>query len=355
MLTRRSIQQQTEWAALLRDLPQPHVLQSWQWGEFKSRWAWQADRVAWFQGDTPVAAAQILSRPIPYTPYRFWYVSKGPIFDYQNLTLTETVLTALEQYARQQRAMFVKIDPDVVIARHEAASSDGAGQAIAWLLLRRGWRFSPEQIQVRNTIVLDLTPDEATLLAQMKSKWRYNIRLAGRKGVVIRQGTLADVPTFYQMYATTARRDGFLIRPAAYYRDVWSTFMRHQQAEMLLATVDEHPVAGLMLFLYGETAWYLYGASTEAQRKLMPNHLLQWTAMQRAKQRGCTRYDLWGAPDTFDESDSMWGVYRFKQGFNGTVLHGLGAWDYPVKPRLYWGFTQALPRVRRLWRKLRSD
>ena len=96
----------------------------------------------------------------------------------------------------------------------------------------------------------------------------------------------------------------------------------------------------------------MYGASSGRQRSLMPNHLLQWAAMRRAKERGCAWYDMWGAPDIFDECDSMWSVYRFKQGFGGQVVQGLGAFDYPIRPLLYWTFTKALPQIRGLWRRL---
>jgi lipid II:glycine glycyltransferase (peptidoglycan interpeptide bridge formation enzyme) len=156
------------------------------------------------------------------------------------------------------------------------------------------------------------------------------------------------------MYAETAARDGFLIRPEAYYLDVWQVFMALGQAELLLASVAGEIVSGLILFYFGSRAWYMYGASTGAHRQLMPNHLLQWRAIERAKARGCTQYDMWGAPDLFAETDKMWGVYRFKSGFGGQVLQGLGAFDYPARPSLYWAFTAALPRLRSLLRQLKE-
>ena len=113
-------------------------------------------------------------------------------------------------------------------------------------------------------------------------------------------------------------------------------------------------MAGLILFIFGQRAWYMYGASTEQHRKLMPNHLLQWQAICSARARGCKEYDLWGAPDVFDESDPMWGVYRFKLGFGGQVVQRLGAFDYPVRAGLYGVFTKLLPQARSLWRRLRA-
>lgn len=353
----KTVQDKDRWDTALARLPASHVLQSWEWGEFKSRWGWSAERLLWAEEDSPVAAAQVLARPVPSTPWQFLYVTKGPALDYADAALTARVLAGLENYAAEQKALFIKIDPDAPRQYGEPRAGnplDEIGQAVLTTLDRRGWRFSPEQIQFRNTVIIDLEADEDELLARMKSKWRYNIRYAGRKGVTVRACTPEDVSTFYRMYAETAARDGFLIRPEAYYRDVWQRFMATEQAEMLLASVEDEVVAGLILFVFGERAWYLYGASTGQHRNLMPNHLLQWSAMQRAKARGCTAYDMWGAPDVFDESDSMWGVYRFKQGFGGEVMQGIGAFDYPVSPALYWTFTQAMPKARSLLRRLQG-
>ncbi len=345
------------WNQALASLPYAHALQSWPWGDFKSRWGWSAIRLLWHKEGTPVAAAQILTRPISRTPWRFLYISKGPALNYANISLLAQVLGDIEAYAAKNKALFIKIDPDVPRQWGEPnpdTPPDPIGQNILALLQQRGWHFSPEQIQFRNTVLIELTPSTDDILARMKSKWRYNIRLAGRKGVEIHSSDSSQLSTFYPMYAETAARDGFLIRPAAYYQDVWQQFMANGQAELLLASVQGEVVAGLILFIFGQRAWYMYGASTGQHRNLMPNHLLQWQAMCRAKELGCTYYDMWGAPDVFDSSDGMWGVYRFKQGFGGQVMQGLGAFDYPVKPALYQAFTTAMPKARTLFRRIRG-
>jgi lipid II:glycine glycyltransferase (peptidoglycan interpeptide bridge formation enzyme) len=344
------VSDRAQWNDTLTRLPNAHVLQSWEWGEFKSRWGWTVDRLLWRRQNSVVGAAQVLIRPVPHTPWQFMYLSKGPAFDYTDISLTEMILADLEQLGQQSHSLFIKIDPDVVRQFGEPgeAAPDPAGSAFLTLLERRGWQYSPEQIQFKNTVLIDLSGNPDDWLNRMKSKWRYNIRYAMRKGVKIRRGTDTDIPGFYNMYVETATRDGFLIRPEAYYHDVWRRFMTADLAEMLLAEVDGQVVAGLLLFLFGERAWYLYGASTGQHRQLMPNHLLQWEAMLRAKARGCTHYDLWGAPDEFEEHDRMWGVYRFKQGFGGQPVQGMGAFDYPVRPVLYRLFVKALPLVRSL-------
>jgi lipid II:glycine glycyltransferase (peptidoglycan interpeptide bridge formation enzyme) len=280
------------------------------------------------------------------------YIPKGPILDYSDTDLLKEVLAHLEMTARRDRALFVKIDPDVQVGSDE-------GKGVVETLRRRGWRASREQIQFRNTMLLDLTLSPDEMLAAMKSKWRYNVRLAGRKGVRIRQGTLADLPLLYQMYVETATRDGFVIRPEAYYRDAWGSFIEARLAQPLIAEVKGEAVAMAIIFCFGERAWYMIGASRDTHREKMPNHLLQWEAMLWAREQGCTVYDMWGAPDVLEESDPMWGVYRFKQGFGGEFVEHIGAWDYPASRVGYWLYSSVMPRMLAAmrwlhWRQLAS-
>jgi peptidoglycan pentaglycine glycine transferase (the first glycine) len=347
----------TEWNAVLATLPTPHVLQSWEWGEFKSRYGWQPERCLWLENDQPRAAASVLTRRLGRWPAAVSYVPKGPTLDYGDSALLNQVLAHLETTARRQRALFVKIDPDVQVNTAE-------GDAVVEMLRRRGWRPSREQIQFRNTMLLDLTRGPDEMLAVMKPKWRYNVRLAERKGVTVRQGALADLSLLYRMYAETAARDGFVIRPEAYYHDAWGSFIEAGLARPFIAEVEGEAVATVIIFHFpstslrtsGKRAWYMYGASRDAHREKMPNHLLQWEAMLWARDRGCTVYDMWGAPDVLDESDPMWGVYRFKQGFGGRFVEHIGAWDWPVSRLGYWLYTSVMPRVldvkrRAYWRR----
>ncbi|HIC88311.1 MAG TPA: peptidoglycan bridge formation glycyltransferase FemA/FemB family protein [Anaerolineae bacterium] len=343
------------WNELLASLPTSHVLQSWQWGEVKRQTGWQARRLLFLdEAERPRAAATLLRRCLPDPlPLSILYVPKGPALDYSDGELAAAVLAVLEQAAHRTSAIFVKIDLDV-------RSDSENGQAFIGLLRARGWQPSAEQIQFRNTALLDISPDEDTLLARMKSKWRYNIRLAQRRGVVVRSGDEADLGVFYELYAETSARDGFLIRPFAYYEVAWRTFLATQRAGdplvggvLLLAEQadEERPVAGLFLLRFAHTAWYMYGASSNRGRQHMPNHLLQWEAIRWARAQGCTTYDLWGAPDVLDESDPMWGVWRFKEGFGARFTPQIGAWDYPVSRWLYWGYTILMPRVLDLMRR----
>jgi lipid II:glycine glycyltransferase (peptidoglycan interpeptide bridge formation enzyme) len=327
----------TQWNAALLDLPVSHVLQTWEWGAFKARYGWTPARLLFEEGGFCCAAASVLQRHWPRLPLSVMYVPKGPALNFDDVTVLDRVLAELETMARRRRAIFIKIDPDV--------NADAPqGEAVLAALRQRGWRASAEQIQFRNTMTLDLASSEDTLLAGMKSKTRYNVRLAGRKGVRVRLGDLDDLPRLYEMYAETAARDDFIIRPLDYYRHAWGDFISAGLAQPFVAEFEGEILAALILFRFGRVAWYMYGASSDRYRNTMPNHLLQWEAMRWAKRQGCTLYDLWGAPDELDESDPMWGVYRFKAGFGGRFVRHIGAYDYPVSRMLYWLYIIVMPR-----------
>ena len=339
-----------EWRSALAQTPASHVLQSWEWGDIKEQTGWHADRVALRRESEGVFGAfQFLWRELgPNLPVRIGYVPKGPALDWHDGDAVDRALDAIEAQARKRKCLFVKIDPDV---RSDLAE----GVVLTSKLKRRGWRFSEDQIQFKNTAYSDLRVDEETLLSGMKSKWRYNIRLARRRGITVREGTSDDLSAFYAMYAETGVRDGFLIRPYAYYASTWKTMLSAHCDEanpaggaLLLAEHKEEtdPVAGLFLMKYGRSAWYFYGASTERRRRDMPNHLLQWEAMRWARRNGCTVYDWWGAPtDLEDPLDSMQGVWQFKRGFGAVFQPHVGAWDYVVNPLLYAVYNEVIPRV----------
>ena len=180
----------------------------------------------------------------------------------------------------------------------------------------------------------------------------------------MRHGTAADLPAFYALYAETGARDGFIIRPEAYYRLVADTFLGAQaDAEspaggaLLFAEHPEEPapLAALFLLRYAETAWYFYGASSDLRRRDMPNYLLQWEALRWSLAQGCTRYDWWGAPtDLDDPDDGLQGVWRFKQGFGAVFQPHIGAWDFVVAPALYTAYNELMPRGISLLRRLRG-
>jgi lipid II:glycine glycyltransferase (peptidoglycan interpeptide bridge formation enzyme) len=181
--------------------------------------------------------------------------------------------------------------------------------------------------------MLDLAPGEDYLLANMKEKWRYNIRLAERKGVRVRVAeTVADIQNWYSLLQATSIRDGFGIHALHYYLRAWQIFAPHNQARLFLADYKGQLLAGIFVGLMAKQAVYLYGASGNELRQLMPNYLLQWEAIRWAKQVGATIYDFWGIPETDRKDEAMVGVYRFKSGWGGKIVRFAGNYEHTYHP-----------------------
>ncbi len=366
-----------DWDRVISSLPEPHILQTAEWAWVKSQFGWQMTPLVWYEeggeisgyefqevgymdGQQPLAAAILLSRSVPIFKsnkrFSILYAPKGPLLmDWGNQVLRGRVLQDIGRFAKQRGAIFVKIDPDVRLGvgdpEEQGSYQDPVGREVVAELNAYGWKLSADQIQFRNTVIIDLRPSEEELLAQMKQKTRYNVRLAKRKGVRVRRGSLVDLDELYRMYAETSLRDGFSIRERSYYMTAWEHFVEASMAEPLIAEVEGEAVAGLVIFVFGKKAWYLYGMSRDVHREKMPNYLLQWEAMRWAKAAGCEEYDLWGAPDVFNSADSMWNVYRFKKGLGGQVVRHIGAWDLHVRPFIFWMYSQIIPQLLALMRR----
>jgi len=329
-----------------------HLLQSARWGHFKSAFGWHVRRVVAEEDNKIIAGAQCLIRRLPVGAVA--YIPRGPVVAPDDEHGLAALLPVLHSVARQAGAVFLKIEPPWPQEAHLVAR-----------LTAHGFRAEVDTVQPRATIVLAITPEPDEILAQMKPKWRYNIRLSQRKGVTVRPAVREDLPAFYALMQVTSQRDRFPIHTASYYAEAWERFVPSGHGQLLLAEYQGELLAGLMVLVCGRTAIYLYGASSDRHRNLMPNHLLQWEAILWARSRGCTTYDLWGIPDEVRDSQypisnaryaiqgdkesrasGLWGVYQFKQGFGGRVVRWAGAFDYVYRPALYWLGTRLLPRLR---------
>lgn len=322
--------QQPRWDRFVNDHPHGHFLQSWGWGELKAGAGWYPLRLALWdesQGQM-VGAAQLLCRTAPHTPSwlgNLAYMPKGPVIDWSQPDLCGAFFTQLNAFLRRRGTVVLHMEPSLEIA---VAADDRLQESMAALPC-----YPVATIQPRRTIMLDLSPDPETLLAQMKEKWRYNVRLAARKGVTIRAAqNIDDVSEWYKLLRTTSQRDDFGIHTLDYYLRCWQIFAPRRQLTLFLAEHEGHLLGGIFVALFARQAIYLYGASSSEQRQLMPNYLLQWRAICWAREQGAASYDFWGIPATDDENEPMAGVYRFKSGWGGRVTRFVGNYEHVYRP-----------------------
>ena len=317
-----SLLTQEDWDAFLVEYPNAHLLQTSEWGQLKHHFGWNP-RFLLQDG----LGAMVLFRQLPLG-LSVAYIPRGPvgIGDWSGLW------SAVDALCRQEHAIFLRVEPEIW-----QPVPDGFIEGHL-----PGFTSAPQTIQPPRTVLIDLALSEEEILKAMKSKTRYNIRLAERKDVIVRPST--DVVRFFQMSLTTSERDEFGIHSLPYYQRAYDLFAPQGACILLVAEYEGQPLAGLMAFARGDTAWYFYGASTDEERNRMPTYLLQWEAIRWAKARGCQTYDLWGVPDHgesyleahfLERSEGLWGVYRFKRGFGGEIRRTIGAWDRVYHPALY--------------------
>ena len=311
----------SQWRDFVAAHPNLHLLQTAEWGELKSAFGWKPVRI--INGDV---GAQILFRKLPLG-FTIGYIPKVAISD-QSSVNSDQFWKEVDAVCKRHHAIFLKLEVD------------------AWepefILHLSSFIFSEHNIQPPRTITLDITGSEDDILARMKQKTRYNVRLAEKKGVTVRAWD--DLDAFHQMMQVTGGRDDFGVHSLEYYRRAYELFHPTGMAELLVAEYEGKPLAALMVFACGRRAWYVYGASNDQERNRMPTYLLQWEALRWAKARGCEEYDLWGVPAE-DEAkleaefesrhDGLWGVYRFKRGFGGELKRAVQAMDRVYSPLLY--------------------
>jgi lipid II:glycine glycyltransferase (peptidoglycan interpeptide bridge formation enzyme) len=322
------------WNALVNAHPAGHILQTHEWGQLKAQFGWAAETVeAHGQG------ALILFRSLPLRLGALAYVPRGPLTDWGRPDALRQLLPVLDRACRARRAICLKVEPELPDTPEYSA-----------VLNALGFRPSPHTVQPRRSLVIALSGGEDDVLNRMKQKTRYNIRLAAKKGVTARAAqSPPDVETFNTLMAATGMRDSFGVHAPEYYRLAFELFHPLGRCALFLAEYEGEPLAGVMAFAFGTRAWYFYGASSDKERQRMAPYLAQWEAIRWAKARGAQTYDLWGVPDE-DEAAleaqfehrraGLWGVYRFKRGWGGTLVRTVGAWDRVYNPLLYQAYRQ---------------
>ena len=336
----------SEYEAFVQSHPKGNFAQSFLWGKQKPMWRWQAVAVRGTDGKIKGTLA-LMTRPVPVIGRTLMYGCRGPVCDLDDRETLSQLIEGARALARENRAYVIKIDPDV----------PSSNTHFAGLLHELGFRGKEggknfEAIQPRYVFRLNVegkTEDE--LLAGFHQKWRYNIRLAERRGVTVRICGKEMVPAFSELMLTTGVRDGFVTRKPAYFEAMLDNLGEHCRLYMAFDPAGT-PIAGTLAIHYGDKVWYLYGASSNEHRNLMPNYLLQWRMIQWAVETGCRVYDFRGVSGDVSEDNPLYGLYRFKQGFGGEFTEFIGELDLVLSPVVYWCVEHGTSVLKELRRRL---
>jgi len=300
-------------------------LQSGFWGSFKAQFGWEAFAfLALWKTEAPQQTEKpllVLRRRLA-PGFALAYVPWGP-----ELPAGVPFQTALEELAKRLKkelpkdTVFIRFDPPWLLGGTNEASIPSA------------FVRAKADIQPPDTVILDLTQPMELIIEQMKPKWRYNYRLALKKGVKVRQAEKNEITTFYKLLKETSKRDKIAIHGFDYYKALFT--YDSSEIRLYLAEHEGDILAGIITLFRGSDAVYLYGASSDKKRNLMPAYALQLKAIEDAKNYSCEKYDFFGIPPEKDESHSMSGLYQFKTGFGGKIIHRPGSWDYPNRYMIY--------------------
>ncbi|MCL2374336.1 MAG: peptidoglycan bridge formation glycyltransferase FemA/FemB family protein [Treponema sp.] len=310
-----------------------NFLQSGFWGSFKERFGWQAYafNLEWMDALAPCASLLVLRRflaagvSLAYIPWGPQLPAGFPsCWQARCAALKELALALKEQLPAD--TAFIRFDPPWQIMAADAFAQQPMPPFVR----------APADIQAPDTVLVDISTPMESVMERMKPKWRYNARLALKRGVVARRAGAQEISVFYDLLKETAQRDGIAIHGIGYYKTLLESGQcSGVDVRLYLAEYEGDALAGIVTLFRGQQAVYLYGASSDKKRPLMAAYALQVKAMEDARKAGCVDYDLFGIPPNDDPSHPMAGLYRFKTGFGGRIVHRPGSWDFPCRPFAY--------------------
>ncbi len=323
--------------------------QSLEWGDVKTSWKKEVILSEDEKGDIQGSLC-VWIRKIPIFG-NIMYSARGPVCDIHNEEVIKDLTEGANVLAKRYNAFVLRIEPDIL----------KTDEVYREIILRNGYEIKDDskdfkdEIQPRFVFRLPIKgKTEEEIFKAFHQKTRYNIRLATKKGVMIKEGTRDDLKAFHQIMIETGERDNFIIRPLSYFEKMYDA-LAPKHMKLLMAYYEGEPIAGIIPIMYGNKTWYLYGASSNKHRNLMPNYLLQWKMIQEAIQNGCDIYDFRGVSGVVDETHPQYGLYRFKKGFNAEFTEFIGEVYIAYKPfiyRLYKWSEKAFRTLRTIKKKL---
>ena len=330
-----------EYEAFIASHPKGHFAQSSMWGKVKSAWTWRAIAVRGEDGKIKGSCA-FLIRKAPLVGAAMLYACRGPVCDLEDKATLDQLMEGAKALAKEVKGYVIKIDPDV---SHENEAFRKLLESYGFILTGTGKNFEGAQPKFVFRLYLNGRTEEE-LLASFTQKHRYNIRLAVKKGVEVKLCGLEMVDEFTRIMVETGVRDNFVTRDAAYFRRLLEKLGDH--ARLYMAFHEGQAIAGTLAIWFGDKVWYLYGASSNQHRNLIPNYLLQWNMIQWAVEKGCRVYDFRGVSGDLSEDNPMYGLYKFKKGFNGDFTEFIGEMDWVLSRPMFVFVNKATKLYRKM-------
>ncbi|OGV96602.1 hypothetical protein A2W24_01420 [Microgenomates group bacterium RBG_16_45_19] len=302
-----------------------HPLQSRAWGNFRENNGVSLERLIGFEGNRMINQMQVTFHPIPKLPYMIGYYPKGSWPD-------ESALQALKEIGKREKAIFVKLEPDVSVPPYQETDLNQLQE----FLLKHGCR-SGRPLFTPYSFIIDLTKSEDELIVEMKAKTRYNVKVAMKHGVqVVEDSSDQGFNEYLELLSLTTKRQKFFAHTQQYQRQMWQHMKGAGMAHLLKATYQGETMVVWVLFKLGQRLFYPYGASSRKHREVMASNLLMWEAMRWGKKSGCTSFDLWGSlgPQA-DPKDPWYGFHKFKEGYGGILAKFVGSYDLVIDAKLY--------------------
>ncbi|HEX9995753.1 MAG TPA: peptidoglycan bridge formation glycyltransferase FemA/FemB family protein [Abditibacterium sp.] len=342
----------SEWRDFVAASPYGDVLQTQEWGPVKTP-EYIPIPVSISENGALKATCLVLKKRLP-GGFCYFYLSRGPILDWNDAQIVRAMFGKLRALAKKHRAIFIRTDPCV----------PDENLAVKELLKSLGCVASPDSgsifggLQPRCNMVLDISaPAETVFEKKFESKWRYNTRLAVKKAVEVQASNdKNDLKIFHDIYRVTGSRNEFKGYSLAYFERMWDALTPAGIFQLFIASHEGQPLSAAIAFKLPPHSWYMFGASSNEKRNLMPNHLMQWTMMQWAQDNGCTSYDFRGVPDPnlHEIPAHEEGLVKFKTGFGAEMVRYIGEYDLPLNPLLYFAWTNARPKILAALKKIRK-
>lgn len=312
-----------------------HIIQSWEWGEFRKTAGLDLVRLGHFKGNKLLSSYQLTFHRVPILAATIGYLPKGPLPN-------KLMVDSLSLIGKQKKAAFIKIEPNVMVNENLKVKMEKLG------LVK-----SKKSLFTKYNFLIDLTRSETDLLAAMHPKTRYNIGIAQKRGVQVYESTKdEDFKIYLKLYFETTRRQKYFGHTPHYHKLLWQTLAPAKMARVLIGRYEGKPLVAWMLFNFKDTLYYPYGGSATEHKEVMASNLVAWEAIRLGKQMKLKTFDMWGAlgPEA-NESDPWYGFHRFKAGYGPRQVEYVGTYDLVLRPGLYKTLNVA-DRIR--WLLLRS-